>query len=226
MSGAATSIVYRAYPEFDRAEDLLKFRLTYEGILHASGNGRSNGAHKQQIRRCFHPQLKRLFETSPLFKHVLIDSAPENKYFATGPKPFGLDNLADQGKMGNFRFVPLVTEGFDLWCGLEILFLRPGASGKIFKSGDIDNRIKTLFDALKRPKNLQDIEKASPVDGEDPFFCLLDDDSLVAKMAIETDNLLGIIGGGVPSEHDARIIITVTLRPAIATWSNMGFAAE
>lgn len=226
MSGDANRIVYRADADFERREDVVKFRLTYEGVLHGSFNGTKRGAHKHAIRRYLHPQLKRLFETSELFQYVLIGRAPENQYFATGPKPFRLEDLANRGKMGNFRFVPLVKEETNLWCGLDVLFLRPGKSGRIFNSGDIDNRMKTILDALKKPRDLQDIETASPVTGEDPFFCLLEDDSLVAKMSVETDDLLGIVGGGPPADNDARVVITVTLRPAVATWGNMGFAAE
>lgn len=218
-------IVYRADSDFELARDILQFRLTYEGLLYAASNGNKRGAHKHEIRRRFHPQLKRLWETSPLFEHLLIQMAPENKFFVQEPRPFGLEELANRGKMGNFRFVPLIRDDLDLWCGLEILFLRPGKMGRIFKSGDIDNRIKTILDALKKPRDLQDIENEFPVGLEDPFFCLLGDDSLVAKLSVDTDDLLGIVGGDLPSEHDARVVVTVTVRPAVATWGNMGFAA-
>lgn len=227
MRREADCIVYRADSDFERTGDILKFRLTYEGVLYGASNGNKRGAHKQAIRRYFHPQLKQLWESSSLFKHVLIEMAPENKFIPAGKTgPFGLEQLADRGRMGNFRFVPMVKEGFYLWCGLEILFLRPGRAGRVFKSGDIDNRVKTILDALKRPRDLQDIESDSPVNCEDPFFCLLEDDSLIAKLSVDTDELLGIVGGGPPCENDARLIITVTLRPAIATWGNMGFSAE
>ena len=203
----------------------MQFRLTYEGSLYASSNGASRGDHKQEIRRRFHPQLKRLWETNLPFQHLQIGLAPENRFSTGEPRPFGLEDLANQGRMGNFRFVPLVKASFDLWCGLDVLFLRRGKSGSVFKTGDIDNRVKTILDSLKKPQDLQGIENASPVNGEDPFFCLFDDDSLVGKLSVETDDLLEFIGGGLPNDNDARIVITVTVRPAIATWGNMGFAA-
>lgn len=221
-------IIYRADPDFERTGDILKFRLTYQGLLYSSSNGNRNAANKHHVRRQFHPQLKRLFDGSELFRHVLINQAPENKYLKPPPLQapvFGLEDLANRGRMGNFRFVPLVKEEFSLWCGLEVLFLRPGRAGKIFKSGDIDNRIKTILDALKKPRDLQDIEADYPTDYEDPLFCLLEDDSLIAKLSVDTDDLLGIVGGQPPNDNDAHLIITVTLRPSIATWENMGFSA-
>jgi hypothetical protein len=55
-------VVYRSDSEFDKQEsDLLQFRLTYEGMLHPSSNGTKRGAHKHDIRRHFHPQLKKLW---------------------------------------------------------------------------------------------------------------------------------------------------------------------
>ena len=38
---------------------------------------------------------------------------------------------------------------------------------------DIDNRLKTLFDALKVPSSRELLSDAEPVDDETPFFCLL-----------------------------------------------------
>jgi hypothetical protein len=35
---------------------------------------------------------------------------------------------------------------------LNILFLRADIPGKVVQSGDIDNRLKTLFDALRMPQ--------------------------------------------------------------------------
>lgn len=36
--------------------------------------------------------------------------------------------------------------------------------------GDIDNRIKTLLDALRKPKDISELPKVDlPGDGEDPF---------------------------------------------------------
>jgi hypothetical protein len=79
--------------------------------------------------------------------------------------------------VGNYQFVPLVREQLSLLCSLDILFLRPDVPGKaIQSSGDIDNRLKTLFDALRMPQNDTELGPyASPGEGEEPFYCLLEE---------------------------------------------------
>ena len=59
------------------------------------------------------------------------------------------------------------------------------------QSGDLDNRIKTLFDALKIPREASALPSdAKPDEDQKPFFCLLQDDSLITKFSIEADRLL------------------------------------
>lgn len=43
-----------------------------------------------------------------------------------------------------------------------LLFLRPDAPGGVVKDGDIDNRIKTLFDSLKIAKQRHELGQYSP----------------------------------------------------------------
>jgi len=127
--------------------------------------------------------------------------------------------------LNDYRFAPLVTEDLELWCGLDVLFLRIGAPGRVLKSGDIDNRIKTLLDALKRPNQVSDLgsKYIPPSPSETPFFVLLDDDSLVAKLSVETDTMLEPLVGGIPAETDARLVITVTVKPMHQTPDNFTF---
>jgi hypothetical protein len=74
---------------------------------------------------------------------------------------------------------------------LDILFLRPEASGQIIQTGgDIDNRLKTLFDGLRRPMLANEISKNDfPFPEETPFHCLLSDDALISKVTVATDQL-------------------------------------
>src|SRR6185436_12440974 len=77
----------------------------------------------------------------------------------------------------------------ELACELKILFLRQEQPGSlIFQGGDLDNRIKTLFDALKVPKP-EDM-KIEQLDEALPFFCLLEDDALITSFSVESDRLL------------------------------------
>ncbi len=61
----------------------------------------------------------------------------------------------------------------------------------IVKGGDLDNRIKTLLDALKVPKEANELPlDDEPKEDEVPFFCLLEDDALVTGVSVDTDRLL------------------------------------
>ncbi len=52
----------------------------------------------------------------------------------------------------------------------------------------MDNRIKTLFDGLKMPREAQDLGPyLTPAVGEDPFYCLVEDDRLITSVSVETD---------------------------------------
>ncbi len=238
--------IIRNDPDYNPKSDVMEFRLTYEGELLASGNRSSRASHKHEIRRVFHRQLKLLWESVAHLKDAdspdaaLERSKPYVKSSPRGEPPDALD-LARREKINEkravylarnfskfgFRFVPLVTQDLMLWCGIDILFLRKGSPGKVFNSGDIDNRIKTLFDALKTPDQREEVgehyKDRGPDRGEDPFFCLLEDDGLVARVSVETDMLLEPVAGGIPSDSDARLILTVKLRPSTLLISNMGF---
>lgn len=210
----------------------MQFRLTYEGPLKPSGNNNRNSAHKHEIRRALHPQIKQLWQNNANL--ASLAEMPYSLYCHPSPRPGQpntdtrslMDYLEGNYPLGDHRFVPLVTESLCLWCGLDILFLRPSSPGNVFNNGDIDNRIKTLFDALKRPSQLSDFgpSYSPPSPSEQPFFVLLEDDSLVAKLTVETDTMLEPLIGGIPEDSDARLIITVTLRPGLVTPINIPFA--
>lgn len=88
-----------------------------------------------------------------------------------------------------FRFVPLVNEDYGLSCNLDILMFRWEQPGRIVMQGeDIDIRIKTLFDALCMPVSQDEI--GTPEQGEDPFFCLLESDTMIDEVHVVTDCLL------------------------------------
>lgn len=76
------------------------------------------------------------------------------------------------------------------------------------QAGDIDNRIKTLMDALKIPEGVSD----APEQDEHPFYVLLQDDRLVTRLSVESDMLLQPTGPNA-GPQDARLVITVRLSP-------------
>jgi hypothetical protein len=99
--------------------------------------------------------------------------------------------MADKFKRCGFRFLPLMNDYFgSLGCALDILFLRRDQPGDLIKyGGDIDNRIKVLFDALRMP-DTQELDGQNPDQHEDPFSCLLQDDKQITEVNITTDRLL------------------------------------
>lgn len=133
-----------------------------------------------------------------------------------------LERLAENFNGNGYHFAPLVTTELALFCGLDILFLRPDPPGSLIKSGDIDNRLKTLFDALRMPVGAQETGSDAPTNGEDPFFVLMEDDRLVSKIALETDMLLQPVGD-VPNPNDCRLVITVNIRPISTNVHNLDF---
>jgi hypothetical protein len=186
----------------------MRFRLTYDGCLQSDGTAQ----HKHEIRREFHPQLKRLWDVDPNLKAFADNGIPR------------LNILADQYARLGYRFVPLATSGMSLIAAIEILFLRPG--GSVIPSGDIDNRLKTLFDALRMPDYKGELGGyLMPTADEDPFFVLLQNDKLISHIAVETDVLLQPthLADGNFLENHVRLIITVTLRPYKITIGNMHF---
>jgi len=95
--------------------------------------------------------------------------------------------------VGDFTFVPLICEGLHLAARLEVTLLRPEPPGSIISAGgDIDNRLKTLFDSLKVPLEGQALPPlACPDQNEKPFFfCLLQDDNFISELSVETAQLL------------------------------------
>lgn len=155
----------------------MRFTLTYSGDLRA--NARPD--HKHDLRKAFHKQLVMLWQQQPLV---------DNRWWFDGSKSKATVNL--NREIGEFKFVPLVSPDLHLICELEIFMLRPGAPGAIItQGGDIDNRLKTLFDALRIPQNESELPRGVPPEAnETPFFCLLEDDVLISAVSVQTDRLL------------------------------------
>ena len=205
----------------------IKFRLTYEGSLPSTQNGPRTGQAdprsviKHKIRQAFHPQLSRLWTvnrnlTNPVTYQDMILSAEAG--FPPNPTA-----LAAKFAMFGWNFVPLVTEELGLSCALDILFLRPTPRTASSWYGDIDNRIKTLIDALQIPSANEGYTSKPASTSETPFFCLLENDKLLTRLTVETDEMLEPVGAGLKDEH-VRLIITVEARPLFVSVTNLPFA--
>jgi hypothetical protein len=189
--------------DLELGKPLVKFRLTYEGCLRPTQrDARSEernplAAHKHYVRRAFHRQLKHLWHTNQFLRECKVDHSILPGAFGPGFHenveliPM-LEAVESQYHQFGYRFVPLVIEEWQLLCSLDVLFLRRDIPGSAFTAGDIDNRIKTLIDALRCPRSQNELvgDDARPRNGEDPFFCLLEDDKQISHFAVETDTLL------------------------------------
>ncbi len=208
--------------EFIYPVEFMRLTLTYRGPLHAQSNDESRKEEKQAIRHKFHEQLVDLWETHPVLEGILskwreLDDAAqlEKKDFISA------------FDIGPFRFVPLVTKHLSLSCELDILFLRKEPPGYIIdgETGDIDNRIKVLFDALRMPKplNKEIPDGDQPQVNERPFLCLLEDDALITGFNIKTDRLL------YPppmSKAEVHLIIEVKVKVVKLGYGNIGMGGD
>jgi hypothetical protein len=122
--------------------------------------------------------------------------------------------IADKWERCGRGYIPLVTEEMCLRCSLDILFLRPEEPGMIIRAGDLDNRMKTLFDALRIPSNLAEAGGENSKDGEEPIYCLLEDDRLISEVHITTDHLLMLPHSKEFHANDVFLVIDVKLNVA------------
>jgi len=171
----------------------MQFTLLYRGPL--KSNARPQDKHL--IRQHFHRQLKDLWTVYPLsgYSEWLEPSSEKNQ-------------TSVLRTANGFTFAPLICESQHAVAELDVLILWPQNPGSIIQTGgDIDNRLKTLFDALKMPHEKTALPNgALPQDGEDPFFCLLEDDSLIVRVNVESDRLLE------PTSVPGEVVLVVKVR--------------
>lgn len=186
----------------------MRFTLTYRGPLPVKASPKD----KQLIRRQIHPQLMRLWSLPPLDKQIYTLLSEEQTI-----RPCIISRL------NGFRFAPLVSTKLHLIAKLEIIFLRPEAPGNLVtQGGDIDNRLKTLFDSLRMPRVVGELPaNDTPQQNEDPFFCLLEDDALITEISVKTDMLLDPVA----HKSSTELLIRVETGSVEPGWgTNMGIA--
>jgi len=179
----------------------MNFTLIYDGVLHPTTKDSKLVEHKQEIRRVFHRQLFEFWKGTP-FEELRSPSNSLTK------------------EIGEFCFFPLVTCARREIAELQITMLRPeqGPGSIVFQGGDIDNRLKTLFDSLRMPGIKKEISPDDkPGENETPFYCLLEDDILITKLSISTDRLLE------PCDSDSyvKLIVHVKIKQLPQIGANM-----
>jgi hypothetical protein len=182
----------------------MRLRLTYIGGLRAA---EGTATEKQNLRKHFHRQLRLLWDTHPSLRKQLTTTGP--------PRSLKHFRAAEFERLGS-NYVPLVRKEAGLDCSVNILMLRPDPPGTLVKSGDLDNRIKTILDGLRMPDSRAELgDHSTPTDDEKPFYALLEDDGLITQLSIETDTLLEPLPDNYPSRQHVRLVIRVELSPFI-----------
>lgn len=202
--------------------DVMRFHLIYSGPLPGTGNASKKPDEVHRIRMSFNPQLEVLWKTHRALKALVeegwVSRSGNNAGFASinGRKMTPAEmaasgvgdyyNLAEPIRVGNCAYRPLVRNSLHLNCELDILFLRqedPGAL--VLQGGDIDNRIKTLLDALRMPSPDENA-RVNAVPGL--YHCLMESDTLVSSLNINTDRLLA---PATSKPNEVHLVIGVTL---------------
>jgi hypothetical protein len=176
-------------PPLDSVVDM-EFRLIYRGPLPSSSRSSGRAKEKHQIRKQLSPQLHQFWKEHPHLKHFLTMGEVLRGPVALGESTNRVTMLAKQFNRGADNFVPLVREQEEMYCAMDILFLRRDAPGRIVQGGgDLDNRLKTLLDALKVPETTDGLP-VSTESGFDPIFCLLQDDAQITSLKVVADRIL------------------------------------
>jgi hypothetical protein len=189
----------------------MKFKLLYFGELRVNPKKRSQ--HIANIRMQFHPQLKKLVENSP-WNNL-------QKYMMPNPTK----NPISTRHVGGIDWNPIITPNLKLLAELDILLLHPEIVG--LARSDVDNRMKTLLDALRSPQNEHEIGENTPKN-IGPIYTLLDDDHLVTKISVNTSHLLSPELFEMPmhtedGEDKIFLVVDVNVRVAEGNLENLPF---
>lgn len=192
-----------------RFGDEVNFRLVYDGPLKAASQSDTRRIDKHAIRRVFNRQLWQLMD----------------KRGDVFEREFALNNFQlPRVKRGPFNFIAIAREKLNLVCDLDILFLRRESPGQLLThGGDLDNRIKVLFDALRIPQDENELRGLEP-EGEEEmvFLCVAEDDKLITGFRVVTDRLLEPARDESDQNH-VRLIINVELKITKLTEENMAY---
>jgi hypothetical protein len=187
----------------------MRFTLHYSGPLYA--NGRPD--HKHEIRRVLHAQLAELWKHEPLSGLTGYQRPKDD------PTRKTWEVVSSVRSRGAFTFVPLATTELKLIADLEVLLLRPEPPGRLVtQGGDIDNRMKTLLDALSLPQADGLPKGATPAADETPFYVVLEDDNLITSLTVKTEHLLK------PNDSNhVELLLRFHVTSTSPTWGNNAF---
>jgi hypothetical protein len=204
------------------SENLVEFHLLYGGPLHSAGHENPR-VEKHSIRKVFHSQLRRLWETNSYLREYAVGVGQQMRSTGASAGDLTVESFEHGARVlganwnrNGFNFLPLVQKRVCLRCSLDILFLRVDEYPFVFGgSGDIDARMKQLFDSLRMADAGELPVGAKPEQDENPFFVLLEDDKLISEVRVNTDRLLKLPEARPPNKHDVYLQISVRLNPTV-----------
>ena len=203
----------------------MEFDLKYRGLLPAATSNNKRVPEKHTIRQSVREQLEILWAKDSRFAKI------DPSKLQRGTKEGGRFNV--QRPIGDvpaawlyhhpvrdIQFVPLITHVREARCRLAVRLFRRQPPGEIIaRGGDLDNRLKTLFDALRMPHNADELPEGVPL-GPSPFLCLLDDDALITKVSIETFGLLTPPRPGEDADY-VELDVGVEVVPVTPMWGTL-----
>jgi len=245
MNNPATLGYWEALRRLAEPLELMKFTLIYDGDLPATGNSSKKPAEVARIRNYFHDQLYDLWDSHIILRelertarvpHITVWEEMTTKDWGgneyTSPKfrdpikplePGQIDLCAPIQNGTAVAYRPIVRESLGLACALDITFLRQEEPGNlVLQGGDIDGRIKTLFDALRLPSKEEEIASGGMTPTENPLQCLMESDALICDLSIKTGRLLGARARKVHAVHLSIDVTIKVLRFSISNQCLMG----
>jgi hypothetical protein len=214
-------------------DELVKFTLIYDGDLPSAGN-KSKPIEASHIRNVFHDQLadlwdshvilRQLARTARIWEGTIYDGTrhrqmpgklpdytdpirpPNRDLFPATPYEVDLCEPIAIPNVGGF--VPLVRNSLHLSCFVDVLFLRHEEPFSLMRQGgDLDGRLKTLFDGLKMPNPKDEYKGHAPT--ADPLYVVLEDDALISDFSVKSGRLLG---RGEKKKHAVRLTVDITIK--------------
>ena len=198
-------------PYLNPDEGDMEFRLTYAGRLLARRATSHFDVH--DLRKEFHKQLKVLWLNHPVLQEIQKHGSSVRRRLFVRVCP---QNARENFKSEGFNWLPMATTANGLICKVEMLMLRTGPPGQALF--DLDNRLKTVFDALRKATGPDELGAGTasgqivPDPDEDPFYVVLEDDRLITHLSVTTDTLLEPVLN-VPANEAVRLVVNVTIRP-------------
>lgn len=199
--------------------EFARLTLVYRGSLPACQPNDQKSDAKQRIRLKFSGQLEQHWLTTPVLKEPyeldLVATGHLKHRQITPEAPYEMYPQCCVSEFG-YRIFPLVCRYNGLIAEIEMQVLRRSDPGGILNGiADIDNQLKVIFDALRMPLAENELPGNMRGSGSlnDRLFCLLEDDSLITRLLVDTDRLHTPQDDPDEPKDYAEVNIKVVVRP-------------